>query len=202
MKKSIINKKHLIENTFKLYELYGDKGYIGEEVTQLEHAIQCAKLAEVDNEYNKPEIILGAFLHDIGHLLIYDKMENNNNNYKCMGDYGVLNHETTGSDYLYHNNFTDEICSIVKNHINTKRYLITKNKDYYNNLSEGSKQTFKYQNGLMSNREIINFENDPLFKIHLKLREWDDKAKDTSIKYENIKDIINYYKNIAIKLLI
>ena len=31
---------------FVLYELYGDKGYIGEEVTQLQHAVQAAKQAE------------------------------------------------------------------------------------------------------------------------------------------------------------
>ena len=29
-----------------LLKKYGDKGYIGEEVTQLEHAFQCAMLAE------------------------------------------------------------------------------------------------------------------------------------------------------------
>ena len=31
---------------FNLYKKYGGKGYIGEEITQLEHATQCAFLAE------------------------------------------------------------------------------------------------------------------------------------------------------------
>ena len=46
-----------------------DLQYGNENVTQLEHALQCAELTEKNN-YSK-EIITAALLHDIGHLL-YD----------------------------------------------------------------------------------------------------------------------------------
>ena len=62
--------------------LTGGAGYIGEEVTQYQHAMQCFLQAQKYIEENKKdihfkdisprEIKLGAFLHDIGHLLEFD----------------------------------------------------------------------------------------------------------------------------------
>ena len=58
-----------------LLELLETKGsnmmYGGENVSQLEHALQCAELAE-KNKLPKPTIV-AALLHDIGHLLYEDK---------------------------------------------------------------------------------------------------------------------------------
>ena len=64
----------------------------------------------------------------------------------------------------------------------TKRYLITKNDLYYNNLSDASKKTFEYQGGKLSTTELFNFENGELFNLHLQIREWDDMAKSTDEK--------------------
>ena len=49
-----------------LYERYGHEDYIGEPVSQIEHMCQCAKLAELAGA--DADVILAAFLHDIGHL--------------------------------------------------------------------------------------------------------------------------------------
>ena len=185
-------------DVFKLYDNYGGHGYIGEEITQLEHATQCAFLAEEFCKNNKCfceiDLILGSFLHDIGHLLIYD-----NKNLKTMGNFGVSNHEDLGANYLKSKGFSENICEFARNHIKTKRYLITKNPDYYNNLSEASKNTFKYQGGKLTQNEIKEFENDKLFKYHLKIREFDDKAKSTdTVLLKKIKELNapNYYYNL------
>jgi predicted HD phosphohydrolase len=53
-----------INKIFSLYEKYGDNNYIGERVSQIEHALQCSFLAEKENFPN--HVILAAFLHDIG----------------------------------------------------------------------------------------------------------------------------------------
>jgi hypothetical protein len=34
------------DKIFELYEKYGNIGYLGENVSQIEHALQCARLAE------------------------------------------------------------------------------------------------------------------------------------------------------------
>ena len=57
-----------INIVFDLYTKYGDNDYIGEEVTQLEHAFSV--LIKLHIEFpNNMEVILGSFLHDVGHLL-------------------------------------------------------------------------------------------------------------------------------------
>lgn len=172
-----------MDNIIKMYKDYGDAGYIGEEVTQYQHAMQCYLnaeqfLRENDGSFDFKditpyEIKLGAFLHDVGHLLEF------NSNVEKMGNLGVMNHEKEGAEYLLKYGFSDNICSLVRNHINTKRYLITKDSKYYDNLSEASKQTFEYQGGKMTNNEVEIFEKDKLIFWHLKLRTWDDQSKST-----------------------
>ena len=53
-----------MEEIFSLFDKFGGENYIGEEVTQLQHAQQAAACAlkEGFDEF----VILGAFLHDIG----------------------------------------------------------------------------------------------------------------------------------------
>ena len=50
-----------------IYLTYGSAQYGGEAVSQLQHALQCARLAE--NSGATPELICAALLHDLGHLL-------------------------------------------------------------------------------------------------------------------------------------
>lgn len=180
-----------LDKVFELYLKYGGNGYIGENITQLEHASQCAMLAEEYHSSNN-NLILAGFFHDIGHLIVYE-----NKSLETMGNYGVMNHEDIGAEYLKNNGFNETVCSLVRNHIKTKRYLITKNPDYYNNLSGASKKTFEYQGGKLQEQELIEFEQDSLFPYHLKLREFDDKAKseDTSLLAKiNEMDHLEYLK--------
>ena len=39
----------MTNQVFSLFEKYGNEDYLGENVTQLEHAIQCAMLAEKED---------------------------------------------------------------------------------------------------------------------------------------------------------
>jgi predicted HD phosphohydrolase len=58
---------HDVNRIVSLLEQRGDSQYGGEAVSQLEHALQSAWLAE--QEQAAPELIVAALLHDIGHLL-------------------------------------------------------------------------------------------------------------------------------------
>ena len=187
-----------------LYQKYGDKGYIGEEVTQLQHATQTAMLAE-EYYYQLPEhlrveIILGAFLHDVGHLLVYEDC-----GLEMMGDVGVKDHEEIGGLFLEEMGFSNLISELVRKHIMTKRYLITIKEDYYEKLSDASKITFEYQGGKLTEEEIHRFEQDKYFDYHLRLREFDDKAKSTDpriLEKIELMDPINYYKGVVEKFVI
>ena len=46
---------------------HGHSEYGGEGVAQLQHALQCAVLAEAESA--GPALVVAALLHDIGHLL-------------------------------------------------------------------------------------------------------------------------------------
>ena len=59
--------KQTANEILELYEKFGDEDYDGEPVSQTSHMIQCAMEAMAEGA--DEELILGSFLHDIGHLL-------------------------------------------------------------------------------------------------------------------------------------
>ena len=156
-----------------LYGKYGDQDYIGEPVSQLEHMSQCALIAAQEG-YDE-EIVLAAFFHDIGHFCEH-LMDT-----KQMDGFGVVDHEKLGADFLRENHFSETIASLVQNHVQAKRYLTYADAAYYEKLSEASKRTLEFQGGRMSEQEARAFEADPLFDLHVRLRRWDEMAKEQNL---------------------
>lgn len=190
---------------FELFDLYGDKDYIGENVTQLEHALQCAHHAEIEYP-DKPDYILGALFHDIGHLISLrdaDLEAQGQSNFKynneSLNGLGLVNHEEVGANFIEQMGFNSKVASLGRYHVLAKRYLVSKNINYYNNLSDASKETFKMQGGTLSDDEIDNFEKMDDFNLFIKMREWDDKAKIVDFDY---KHNLSYYENMAKELLL
>lgn len=179
-----------VNEVFGLYEKYGATEYHGEPVSQLEHMFQSAVLAE-DFGYDG-EVVLAAFLHDIGYFL-KDK------NYAQMNGFGHAEHEKIGAAYLRDLGFSEKICRLILEHVNAKRYLCYKYADYYNNLSEASKNTLTFQGGPMNESEAMAYENDPLFDTIIQMRKWDEESKKTNIPV--LADKILHYKSIVSKHL-
>jgi phosphonate degradation associated HDIG domain protein len=158
-----------INAIFNLYKQYGGEEY-GEGVTQLMHMVQAGKLAQQEG-YDE-EMILAAFFHDIGHFL--EEGED-------MGIYGKLAHDQLGKAYLTANGFPEKMGVLVASHVDAKRYLTYSNPEYYNLLSDASKKTLEYQGGPMTAEEAAAYEKDPLLDNYIKLRYWDDLAKETDL---------------------
>jgi phosphonate degradation associated HDIG domain protein len=153
----------------QLYKQYGGFEYAGEKVTQLEHMVQTARLAE--QQGYEEEVILAAFLHDIGHICVAAQ-ENN-----AMGGWGIKDHEAIGADFLQEKGFSKRLSRLVESHVEAKRYLTWKDPLYYEQLSDASKRTLEYQGGPMLTDEAIAFEQHPLFHLIIQMRHWDDVAK-------------------------
>lgn len=153
----------------QLYKNYGGSEYAGEKVTQLEHMVQAARLAE--QEGHGEEVILAAFLHDIGHIC--EAAHNDNS----MNGWGIKDHEEVGADFLREKGFSKRLARLVASHVEAKRYLTWKDPLYYEQLSEASKKTLEYQGGPMYTDEAIAFEEHPLFHLIIQMRHWDDVAK-------------------------
>lgn len=168
----INNAADTAKEIINLYEMFGNADYIGEPVSQIEHMCQSAQLAA--DAKAEEDVILAAFLHDIGHLcaVAYPQQKLNNINI-----YGVINHELLGADFLSTKGFSSNIINMVSNHVNAKRYLTYKFPEYFFQLSDASKETLQIQGDQMTLTEAIHFEADALFNNYIMLRRWDEQAK-------------------------
>ena len=147
----------------------GDRrGYIGEPVSQLEHALQCAAAAE--NASAPDTAVIAALFHDVGHLRGAGGPE--------MDGLGVLDHEGIGARLLHEAGCAPGVVELVENHVAAKRYLCFRDAAYMQRLSEASRGTLEFQGGPMSEGEARRFEAMPNWRWMLALRSWDDRAKD------------------------
>src|SRR6187431_1962379 len=87
--------------------------YGNERVTQQQHALQAARLAEQDGA--PPALVAAALLHDIGHLLAAAK-------HPDMGQDADDVHEKVGAGWLKRR-FVDDVAEPVRLHVDAKRYL-------------------------------------------------------------------------------
>tara|TARA_R110002020_G_scaffold63707_2_gene169719 strand:+ start:233 stop:814 length:582 start_codon:yes stop_codon:yes gene_type:complete len=179
-----------VDLIFDLYSKYGQEDYIGEPVSQIEHMCQSAQLAEKEG-YDE-EVILAAFFHDIGHLCV------NLGNFESMGGYGIQSHEKIGGDFLRGLGFPERVAKLVENHVQAKRYLTYKYPEYFQKLSEASRKTLEFQGGKMNGSEAATFEADPLFEVSLKMRTWDEMAKEVNVALPDL----SIYRSIAKRVLI
>lgn len=186
-----MNEQKTTKEIIALYEKYGEADYDGEPVSQTSHMIQSAMQAMAQGE--DIELILGAFLHDIGHLLKHEMPT------QPMDEYGVVNHEGIGADFLRENGFSDRICTVVEQHVAAKRYLVTTQPEYEQQLSKASYETLmKWQGGYMSKEELEALEQHPFFNDIIKVRYWDEAAKNSNA----VLLPLHYFENLLNEYLI
>ena len=158
-----------VETALRGLSAGGERGYIGEPVSQLEHALQCAALARTANA--APAEVVAALFHDIGHLIAPSGSAE-------MDGLGIVDHEQLGARWLAALGFSPEVCALVASHVEAKRYLAHRKQGYYAALSDASRGTLRFQGGPMSEAEARIFEADPRFAAKIRLRMWDEAAKD------------------------
>jgi phosphonate degradation associated HDIG domain protein len=178
----------LLDALFDIYRNTGDSNYIGEPISQVEHAQQAAWLAE--RAGSRPGLILAAFFHDIGHLCAPKSASQ-------MDGLGVLDHERIGADRLRASGLGGELADLVELHVQAKRYLCCRTESYFEQLSEASRGTLNFQGGPMSGSEAEQFESHPLFRDVLRLRTWDEKAKRVDgegLSLETLREMAECYQ--------
>jgi predicted HD phosphohydrolase len=129
------------------------------------------------------DLVCSSLLHDYGHFVIKDPNQ-------LVTDKIDGKHEIVGANYLkkfFHNNIVEPILL----HVEAKKYL-SRNKKYFDNLSEASKISLKLQGGAMSDLDAKKFEQNKNYKNAIKLRRFDEGAKQKNIKIKKIED----YKNL------
>jgi phosphonate degradation associated HDIG domain protein len=156
-----------IEEIFTMFELRGGNSYIGEPVSQSEHALQAAHAAELAGAGSA--LITAALLHDIGHLV--------HNLPEDCADHGVDDrHEELGARWLIRR-FGPEVVEPIRLHVAAKRYLCATEPRYHAALSPASQQSLVLQGGMFTPAEVADFDAGLHAKAAVALRKWDDIAK-------------------------
>jgi len=156
-----------IDQIITLFHERGHSEYGGEAVTQLQHALQCATLAE--REGAESPLIVAALLHDIGHL-VHALPQNS-------PDHGIDDvHEELGQRYL-RQMFDEPVTEPVRLHVAAKRYLCAVDDSYQQQLSQPSIVSLNLQGGPMSDQDVADFQESPFCDDAVRLRRWDDQGK-------------------------
>ncbi len=153
----------------EIVELYGRKGaaqYGDEAVSQLEHALQCASLAEQAGA--APELVAASLLHDLGHLLA-DRPHVLDRDVDDVHQYLVLR--------VLHGAFPAAVLGPIGLHVDAKRYLCRAEPGYWDSLSAASKHSLELQGGVLDDAAARRFIGRSHAAEAVRLRRWDDAAK-------------------------
>lgn len=150
----------------RLFDAHGTLAY-GESVNQIEHALQCAALAEAAGAADT--LVVAALLHDLGHMLHRDAA-------RALSAGEDDQHERLGAETL-ERWFGPAVSTPVSLHVSAKRYLCAREPGYLERLSPVSTRTLELQGGPMDGHEAAAFEALARFEDAVRLRRWDDAAK-------------------------
>jgi phosphonate degradation associated HDIG domain protein len=150
-----------------LFRERGDAAYIGEPVSQTEHAVQTAWAAEQAGA--SAAMIASALVHDVGHLL-HDLPED------CALAGIDDAHETRGARWLARH-FGPGVSEPVRLHVAAKRFLCATDPTYLGLLSEPSLQSLRLQGGPFTPDETAQFRREPYADAAVTLRRFDEQAK-------------------------
>ncbi|MEQ8807106.1 MAG: HD domain-containing protein [Rhodospirillales bacterium] len=167
--------KNPLSEALGIYLDLGRRPYT-EVVSQLEHALQCAWLAE--RESGDGDLIAAAFLHDIGHMM--------QKHGQGAADRGIDDkHEDIARGWASRH-FNARVAQAVGLHVAAKRYLCATQPGYFDTLSPASVKSLELQGGPMSADEVTAFEAQPHYQDAVKVREWDDRAKTAGLDTPDI----------------
>ena len=152
-----------------LFLTRGAAQYGKEAVSQLQHALQCAHLAEQAGA--STELVAAALLHDLGHLIPGAKSQ------------------ATGVDRLHQylaipflrSVFPASVLEPIGMHVDAKRYLCFADSGYHATLSPASQRSLVSQGGPFTQEEAEVFIVMPFATDAVALRRWDDLAKDPQV---------------------
>ena len=150
----------------------GAEQYSGEPVTQLQHALQTAHLAEQAGADD--ELVTAALLHDIGHLL---------NDYGASPTLQGIDdvHQYVALPFL-RGVFGESVLGAIQRHVDAKRYLCATRPGYHEALSADSKRSLVLQGGTFAADAAQRFIESPGAEDAVRVRLWDDLAKSPDLQ--------------------
>jgi phosphonate degradation associated HDIG domain protein len=172
----------------RIFDAKGGRGYDGEPVTQLEHALQTAAFAEAEGA--AASLVTASLLHDLGHML--------NDQGETPTLRGVDDvHQYAALPFL-RGLFGDDVLVPIQLHVDAKRYLCAARPDYYASLSEDSKRSLALQGGVFSGDEADRFIRQAFAADAVRLRIWDDRAKQAGAPTPALAHFLGIVRSVAL----
>jgi len=175
------------EELIEVFDKYGGDRYMaGEAVTQKNHVLQAAYLAEKAGA--PEEIIIALLFHDIGRVIEDD----------LIGNEPALHelHDDLGANWLQERNFPKVVSDLLRYHTLAKIFLCQEESDYYDHLSLPSQDSYHIQKEKYSKKPdaIDRFNALPYRSWILTARKCDDMAKDAYLDWSvgDIPDFDHY----------
>jgi phosphonate degradation associated HDIG domain protein len=157
----------VVEGIVRLFRERGQSAYLGEAVSQTEHALQSAWAAQKAGA--TAALVAAALLHDVGHLL-HDLPED-------CADAGIDDaHQERGARWLA-GHFGAAVVEPIRLHVAAKRFLCATEAGYFERLSEASRVSLRLQGGPFTPEEVAAFRRNPHAEAAVALRRWDEEAK-------------------------
>jgi phosphonate degradation associated HDIG domain protein len=151
----------------------GAQQYGREAVSQLEHALQCAHLAEVAGESDA--LVAACLLHDLGHLLASESAGGMGSDIASDTDHDDL-HQYKLLPFL-RGVLPDAVLEPIRLHVAAKRYLCQAEAGYFESLSPASVHSLAQQGGTFTDAEAGAFLHQSHAPEAVRLRRYDDLAK-------------------------
>lgn len=196
-----------VDDLIELYRTYGARQYGREAVSQLEHALQCAYLAETAGA--TPALVAASLLHDVGHMVWHSApaaKAGAGGNARKGPLQGLLDYLASGESHEYQhtpaeqaalrdnkqrandlhehraqwfleNLFGPEVLEPIRLHVEAKRYLCCVEQGYWDILSPESKHSLEVQGGPHDADQARRFARMDHAADAVQLRRWDDSAK-------------------------
>ena len=162
----------------EIFQTRASAQYGGEAVSQFEHAMQCAHLADKAGE--EDSTVVAAMLHDLGHLLV-DKRVSANDETQERDDL----HQHIAIPFL-RGLLPDAVIEPIRMHVDAKRYLCAVVPTYWESLSPASKRSLELQGGIYTATQCEAFMSQPFADVAVRLRRYDDLAKDPQAVTPNL----------------
>jgi [1-hydroxy-2-(trimethylamino)ethyl]phosphonate dioxygenase len=157
----------------------------GEPVAIGDHLRQSAALARADGA--SASLIVAALLHDVAYLLAPERADESSIE---------VDHAEVAAAWL-EPWFPSSVVQPVRLHVEAKRYLARTEHGYAGSLSAESTRTLALQGGVMIVEEAETFERDPHFESAVRLRHFDERAKDPRV----VPPPITHYRHVIESVL-
>ena len=147
----------LLDSCAGFYDSLGDDG---DPLPVLDHSLQCAALL-AEAFPDDDELQVAGLVHDVGHRIAPGE----------SARHGVVAADAVRSL------LGERVAALVELHVPAKRYLVTIDAAYREELSDGSAVSLALQGGVLSHDERAALERNPHLRDATALRRCDERAK-------------------------